>query len=167
MAQCIDGLQTFLWWITSRTIIIHEEVPSRRKSASRGYYATSHSLQQLFAQKTSEWSVIASTGAIFGVFTPPLASNNLISTRQHYIIIKPTKIIALPAFQPHPFHLSASCCPENWGKATAFRAASSLKSSLLWFSLPCAHALSTWTVLLRVVFGWNLVRQTQLGWQND
>lgn len=146
---------------------MHEEVPSRRKSSCRGYYAASLSLQQLSAQKTSERSVIASTGAVFGVFTSALASNSLISARQRYVIIKATKITALPVSNLSLLHLSATRCPENWGEATAFSAASSLESSLLCSSLPRTHALSTWTVLLRVLFGLNLVSQTQLGWPND
>lgn len=122
---------------------INGEVPSRRKCSSRGYYATSHSLPQLFAQKTSERSVIASTGAVFGVFASALARNNLISARQRYVIIKATKTTALPVSDLTLLHLSAPRCAEYWGKATAFSAARALKSSLLRSSLPRTHALST------------------------
>lgn len=114
----------------------------------------------------------ASTDAFFGVFVSQIASSN----HQHQTALSYNKNseVCLPSLLSNPIllHLSASCCPENPGKPLPSVLQVHFLSCGCFGPPPCqalvhTHALSTQTVLLRVLLGLSLVRQTQLGWQED
>lgn len=112
---------------------------TRRKSASRGGYATSHSLQQSCAQTTCQRSCFCKHRCNLWCLCSSRTRSNLIKRQTALCYRKNSKRICSACFPSSPSYF---CQPaDRTEEATAFSAASFLfRSSLLWSSLPCSHA---------------------------
>lgn len=131
---------------------------TRRKSASRGGYTTSHGVQQLCAQTTCQRSC----------FCKHRCTTSL-SIQQHYVTGKTAKGSALPAFQPHPSALVSQLTELRKPLPSVLQI---YFPSHHCFGPPCCapthiHGPGTPALLLRGWSSFSLASQTQLGWQNN